>query len=67
MPENIQEKMQNMTNNMQNMTNNMQGMTKKMQNNMQDMTKKRFKYAPYVIWYIVTYYDIFCIFYILKY
>ena len=67
MPENMQENMQNMTKNMQNMTKNMQDMTKNMQNNMQNMAKNMFKYAQYVIWYIETYCNIFCIFYILQY
>ncbi len=31
-----------------------QNMTRNMQNNMQNMTKNMFKYAQYVIWYIVT-------------
>ncbi len=39
---------------------------KNMQNNIQNMTKSMFKYAQYVIWYIVTYCNIFCIFYILQ-
>ena len=64
MPENMQEKMHNMT---QNMTKNMQDMTKNMQNNMQNMTKNMFQYAQYVIWYIATYCNIFCISYILQY
>jgi hypothetical protein len=45
-----------MTKNMQNMTKNMQNMTKNMHNNMKNTTKKMFKYAQYVIWYINTTY-----------
>ncbi len=41
------------------MTKNKQNMTKNMQNNMQNMTKNMFRYAQYVICYIVTYCNIF--------